>query len=266
MASGAAVALLEAGCQVIMAEVAHPCTVRRLGSFGTAVDEGRILVAGWSGTLVGAEEVRYKTRSLAVVVDPQAELLARLGADYLVDARMIKRRPPPLPWTWEKTVGLGPGFWCGDNAALVVETQRGENLGAVIEQGAAAPYTGVPGQVAGHTVERLLRAPIAGRLLSSHRIGDLVDRGEVVGQVGSQPVVCGVSGCLRGLVHPLVELSAGQKVGDVDPRGHLADPTEMTDKARRIGQGVVQAIGLLASGPALSANKNQSQNVCRDGV
>lgn len=42
------------------------------------------------------------------------------------------------------TIGLGPGFSAGDDVHLVVETNRGHNLGQVIYWGQAEPNTGTP--------------------------------------------------------------------------------------------------------------------------
>ena len=50
---------------------------------------------------------------------------------------------------------------------------------------------------------------------------------------------------VRGLVHHDAELSVGEKVGDVDPRGGAVDPSELTDKARKVGAGVRAALARL---------------------
>ena len=72
--------------------------------------------------------------------------------------------------------------------------------------------------------------------------GEIVEEGMVLGHVGGMPVVSGLSGMIRGLVHPEAELSPGVKVGDVDPRGSAIDPTLVTDKALAVGGGVLEAL------------------------
>jgi xanthine dehydrogenase accessory factor len=73
-------------------------------------------------------------------------------------------------------------------------------------------------------------------------IGDLVQEGMVLGHIGGIPVVCGLTGMIRGLVHPEAELSPGAKVGDVDPRGRAIDPSQVSDKAMAVGGGVLEAL------------------------
>ncbi|MBI4702491.1 MAG: hypothetical protein HY744_15335 [Deltaproteobacteria bacterium] len=56
---------------------------------------------------------------------------------------------------------------------------------------------------------------------------------------------------IRGLKLTGVEVGAGHKVGDVDPRQDRALLTEMTDKARAVGRAAVRAAesgGLLPAG------------------
>jgi len=245
MASGAAVALVQAGCQVVIAEIPNPCSVRRLVSFSEAIYEGMVTVSGILGNRVAADQLRWQSAAVLVAIDLHADQLDRLAPDVIVDARMTKKIPLSLPVTGCPIIGLGPGFVCGKNADLVVETQRGGQLGQVIRQGSAAPYTGVPGKIGGHDTKRVLRAPRAGNLISELKIGDMVDEGSVIGQIDGYSLVSSLTGMLRGLVHPEVELYQGQKVGDVDPRGAVVDPHLQSDKAQAIGAGVWQAVAEL---------------------
>jgi len=222
--------------------------VRRQVSFGTAVYEGNACVAGWSGSLTVADEAVFVPGRVVVLVDPKAAQICRLAPDWLVDARMRKIAPTVLPWPSNRIIGLGPGFVCGDNVALVVETKRGATLGQVVRVGGALPRIASPGKVGGQTTARLLRTPVAGRFEPYCSIGDLVRAGQTVGCVSGQPVVARVSGRLRGLVDGRAELLAGQKVGDVDPRGSQVDPAQLTDKARQVGQAVVLAVDILQAG------------------
>lgn len=248
MASAVAVALLEADYQVVMAEIDNPLAVRRLVCFSEAVYEGSATVVGWPGQLMEASAAAFVPAQATVIVDAFAAQLARLDPAAVVDARMTKQTPRSLPWADRPLIGLGPGFTCGENATMIVETLRGNELGRVLTTGQAAPYTGRPGAVGARTVARVLRSPAAGHLASLFKIGDLVAEGQVVGHVGGLPVVSALSGMVRGLVHQRAELSAGEKVGDVDPRAEAVDPAELTDKARKVGAGVRAALADILQG------------------
>lgn len=246
LASGVAWRLARCGYRLVVAEVSTPRAVRRLVCFGEAVYSGTVLIEGVPGVLVSAGEALPACVPVPVIVDPDARQLARLGPDAVIDARMLKLPPAPLPGSGWRVIGLGPGFRCQRDAVFVVETHREARLGRLIEQGEAAPDTGIPAAVAGQSSGRLLRAPAAGCLRPQRAIGDLVAIGETIGEVGGVAVRAGCDGLLRGLVHPDVELSAGEKVGDVDPRGAAVDPALISDKALAVAGGVLE--GLLRLG------------------
>ncbi len=161
LASGVAWRLCRCGYQVVMADIPAPLAVRRRVVFCEAIYEGRCQVEGLVGRCVAAPEVAFRRDEIVVCVDPEADQLARLAPAAVIDARMTKRRPQALPAGSAPLIGLGPGFCCGRDAALVVETHRGARLGALIEEGEAAPNTGVPGRIGGIASRRLLRAPAA---------------------------------------------------------------------------------------------------------
>jgi xanthine dehydrogenase accessory factor len=51
-----------------------------------------------------------------------------------------------------------------------------------------------------------------------------------------------IGGIVRGLIREGVEVKKGMKVGDIDPRGKREFCFTISDKARAIGGGVLEAI------------------------
>lgn len=47
---------------------------------------------------------------------------------------------------------------------------------------------------------------------------------------------------LRGLIHDGLTVIAGQKIGDIDPRGQIDYCNTISDKGRTISGGVLEAI------------------------
>lgn len=242
MASGVAVRLVRSGYRIILAETQKPLAVRRLVCFSEAVYAGRTVVEDIVGDMVDPDLLTFPAGQVAVVVDPEGSQLERLAPAAVVDARMTKKVPEPLPIGMARLIGLGPGFTCGLDADLIVETHREARLGTVINEGSAAPDTGVAGLVGGHTRLRVLRSPVTGRLAPLCAIGDLVEEGQVLGHVKEVPLVSGLKGLVRGLIHPRAELSVGMKVGDIDARGRRIDPSLISDKALAVGGGVLEAL------------------------
>lgn len=245
MASAVAVVLVQAGYRVVMAELPRPLAVRRLVCFSEAVYAGRATVAGIPGQLANPDAIGFRDGVVGISIDPSASALRRLSPRAVIDARLTKRAPVALPAAPAVVIGLGPGFTCGVDADLVIETHRAAGPGTVISEGGAAPDTGVPGVVGGHTSARVLRAPAAGHLRPCCVIGDLVVAGQAVGDVAGEPVISQLDGLVRGLIHERAELCPGMKVGDVDPRGVVVDPRAVSDKGLAIGGGVLQALNRL---------------------
>jgi xanthine dehydrogenase accessory factor len=140
------------------------------------------------------------------------------------------------------TIALGPYFEAGTHADVVIETNRGHNLGRLILHGTAEPDTGMPAVVKGHGAERVLRAPCEGRVRHIHDIGARVRRGEVICFVGDQPVPSPFDGIVRGLIMNGISVSQGLKIGDVDPRPSKTLCYTISDKARALGGAVLEAI------------------------
>jgi xanthine dehydrogenase accessory factor len=72
-----------------------------------------------------------------------------------VDAILAKRNLGTTINQAPLVIGLGPGFTAGEDVDVVIETERGHNLGRVLYQGQAAPDTGIPGEVGGESKRRL---------------------------------------------------------------------------------------------------------------
>ena len=245
LASGVAVRLHRAGFQVVITELAQPRVVRRSVSFAEAVFVGQTEVEGVIGELFSdLDQVKKALRLgiIPVLIDPDLEFLEVLQPEIVVDARMRKKPPERGKELATLVVGLGPGFVAGGNCHVVVETNRGHDLGRVLWEGAPQADTGIPGEVKGFGVERVLHAPGAGELISSAGIGDRVREGEVVASVNGQEVQAPFDGVLRGLLRPGSQVEQGMKIGDVDPRDDPAMVNLVSDKSRAIGGGVLEAI------------------------
>jgi xanthine dehydrogenase accessory factor len=246
MASGVAWRLYRANIRrLVMLEVPDPLAVRRNVSFCEALHQGWQTVEGVQAVKaagIGGVPRAWDTGQIPVLVDPEARLVPHLAPDVLVDATLAKRNLGTRLSDAPLVIGLGPGFSAGRDVHRVIETNRGHNLGRVIAAGAAEADTGVPGSVAGFGVERVLRAPAAGVFSTRRRIGERVRSGEVAGSVAGAAVTVRLDGILRGLIRPGTTVTAGLKLGDVDPRGDESYCLTISDKARAVAGGVLEAI------------------------
>ena len=265
LATGAAHRLFRAGFPVILTEAERPTMVRRTVAFAECLYAGSIEVEGvearpargWTpGEKLASARALLAEGVVPVVVDPEGEIIPLARPAAVVDAILAKRNLGTRLDQAEVVVALGPGFTAGLDAHAVIETARGHNIGRVILEGPAEPDTGVPGPVEGFTTERLLRSPAAGRFEPLRRIGDRVEKGQAVARVGGQEVKAQVSGVLRGLLREGLEVTPGFKVGDIDPRARPEHCFTISDKARAVAGGVLEAVMMFLFGVHSAAERS----------
>jgi len=245
MGTGVAHRLARSGFRVCITEIAEPMAVRREVAFCEAVFAGQKEVEGLVARRVAgkAEILRtWKEGKIPVVIDPECSIREQLKPDVLIDAILAKKNTGTHLADASLVIGLGPGFRAGEDVHFVIETNRGHRMGMVIEEGEAEPDTGIPGEISGYTWERVLRAPTSGRFKGMKRIGDRVEKGEVVAEVDGNPIKSGISGTLRGVLRDGLWVQEQTKIGDVDPRGVRENCFTISEKARAIAGGVLEAI------------------------
>jgi xanthine dehydrogenase accessory factor len=264
LATGVALRLHRAGIKVVITELAQPLAVRRAVSFGEAVYEGVHTVEGVTARRVEPEQINsvLESSEIPVLIDPGADVLTfdpstrpighserRLQPSTFVsviDARLTKQPPSPLPRAVPLHIGLGPGFEAGVNCHAVIETRRSHTLGRVYWDGASQPDSGQPEG----DPRRVLRAPADGLLAAKAKIGDHVEEGQQVAVISNQwsvdsekySVVSPIKGVLRGVIREGIHVNKGWKIGDVDPRDDASACYLVSDKALAIGGAALEAI------------------------
>jgi len=165
-----------------------------------------------------------------------------IAPDVVVDAVLAKRNTGTAIGDAPLVIALGPGFEAGRDCHMVIETDRGHELGRIITEGSAAPNTGVPGTIAGVSTERVVRAPAGGVFNARRAIGDVVEVGEILGDVDGAEVAAAIAGVVRGLIRDGTTVDAGLKLGDIDPRANPGHCATISDKARAIAGSVLEAV------------------------
>ncbi|MSS62894.1 selenium-dependent molybdenum cofactor biosynthesis protein YqeB [Velocimicrobium porci] len=245
LATGIGYRLFRSGYEVIMTEIAVPTAVRRTVSFSRAVYEDEAVVEGVCAKKADNLEQAYdliRQGVIPVLVDETTEIRKQYCPEVLVDAILAKRNTGTSITDAPLVIGVGPGFVAKMDCHKVIETKRGHYLGSVIEDGAAIPNTGIPGDVGGYTVERIIRASADGIFKPEVEIGDTVEKGQCVAYVNEIPVYAQMSGIVRGMLQNGVAVTKGMKSGDIDARSVKEHCFTISDKARAIGGGVLEAV------------------------
>lgn len=250
LATGVAHRLRKCGFNIIMTEISEPTTVRRTVAFSQAVYDNYAEVEGIKAVFVSEIEEAKKAINkglIAVIVDEKAEIIKKLRPDVVVDAIVGKRNLGTNIKDAPIVIALGPGFAAGVDCHCVIETQRGHYLGKAIYDGSAIPNSGVPGDIGGYTNERIIKASNNGRISPVSKIGDYVEKGDIVAYVDGVPIFAEISGTVRGMLQKDVNVFKGMKSGDIDPRCEKNHCFTISDKARSIGGGVLEAVLYLNS-------------------
>ena len=245
IATGIALRLHRAGVQIVMTDLPQPTSIRRTVCFSEAIRLGRVQVEDvWAQCVQTAQEAAAlaQTGAIAVLADPEAQCVAALHPDGMVDAILAKKNLGTRITDAPVVIAVGPGFTAGVDCHAAVETMRGHTLGRVLYHGSPLPNTGVPGMIGGYAAERVLRAPAAGVFEPCKEIGAQVRAGEVAAVVNGVPMLCTIDGCLRGILQAGVPVFEGMKCGDIDPRCKPEHCLCASDKALAVGGGVLEAL------------------------
>ena len=292
LATGIIHGLHRAGHRVIALETDYPAAIRRQVSFCEAVYDGSAAVEGVTARLVpaltdaetdtetysgindtpaahivsekwdsSAIEAVLEAGEVPLLIDPKGESIALLKPDVVVDAIIAKKNLGTTIDMAPLVIGVGPGFTAGQDVHLVIESMRGHNLARIITDGMAQPNTGVPGNIAGFTSERVIHAPAAGYIHDVRKIGDIVQKGDEIARIYPDkesydnalseyvPVNATITGIIRGLIREGYYFREGFKIADIDPReSELTNCFTISDKARSIAGSVLEAVSAFEHG------------------
>lgn len=292
LATGIIHRLHRAGHRVIALETDYPAAIRRQVSFCEAVYDGSAVVEGVTARLVpaladaetdtetysgendtpaahivsekwdsSAIEAVLEAGEVPLLIDKKGESIALLKPDVVVDAIIAKKNLGTTIDMAPLVIGVGPGFTAGQDVHLVIESMRGHNLARIITDGMAQPNTGVPGNIAGFTSERVIHAPAAGYIHDVRKIGDIVQKGDEIARIYPDkesydnalseyvPVNATITGIIRGLIREGYYFRKGFKIADIDPReSEITNCFTISDKARSIAGSVLEAVSAFEHG------------------
>lgn len=245
IATGTIYRLNQAGYKVIVLEIAQPTVIRHTVSAAQCIFSEKTEVEGMEAVLVNASDEALALAEkgiIPVMIDPDGAMIKKLHPYIVIDAILAKKNIGTRIDMAPVVIGLGPGFSAGRDVHAVIETMRGHYLGRVYYKGEAIPDTGVPGEIAGASSERIVRSPANGSFTPIRKIGDTVNKEEILGYVEGVPVRSPLKGVLRGLINQGVAVKERMKIGDIDPRDVRDHCWSISDKARAVAGGVLEAI------------------------
>ncbi|SHH86379.1 selenium-dependent molybdenum cofactor biosynthesis protein YqeB [Clostridium grantii] len=247
IATGIIHRLYRAGFKVIVLEVEKPSLIRRRVSFGQSIYDKEIEIEGIKSKHVEtfSEAIECLEQGIIpVIIDEQGEIIKNNKIDVVVDAILAKKNLGTTMEMASVIIGVGPGFTVGKDVHAIIESNRGHNLGKVIleKNKSAESNTGIPGNIMGFTEERVVRAVGEGNIKIVKDIGALVKKRDVLATIEGKKVEAKIDGVVRGMINEGFYVFDGMKIGDIDPRGNKENCFEISDKARSVGGGVLEAV------------------------
>jgi len=246
VASGVIQKLHRAGFRVLVLEIAKPTSIRRTVCFSEAIYNDEIILENIVSVFAKNEAQISKAwfeDKVPVVIDPKCDYINLFKPLIVVDAIIAKKNTGMNRGLAPITIAVGPGFRAGIDVDIVIESNRGHNLGRLIFEGMAEPNTNNPGNIDGFTRERVLYSPCEGILKTDYNIGDVVKKGEIIATVNQENIIAKIDGILRGILRDNTYVTKDFKVGDVDPRiNQISNCYTISDKARAIGGAVLEAV------------------------
>ncbi|PWB73944.1 MAG: molybdenum hydroxylase [Holophagae bacterium] len=255
--------------RILMLERRYPKAIRRQVCFSEAILDGSQTIQGIRARFArNIEDVDriHDAGEVAVSVMGLDETVEKWHPDIFIEAAMLRRNWGLTPELAPVVIALGPGYVAKRDCHAVVETFRGPDVGAVLDDTGDELEDEPPAEIMGFAEERVLKAIRDGIFFTQKNIGDIVERGERVGTVvsvygveefrkgvpvdASYAVTARIAGVIRGLLRDGVPVKAGDRIADIDPRGRTDDLDHISDKSRRVAEGVHEALlGLLTKIP-----------------
>ncbi len=244
LGTGVAWTLFKANLKkLIILEKANPLSIRREVCFSSAIYEGKKEIEGVKAEKINKDKLTFETEDfIQVSVDEKGESIEKLKPHVIVDAILSKRNFRHYNLDKYFVIGLGPEFQPSKNCHVAIETNRGHNLGKIFDQSPPMAPTGTPAEINGYSEKRLLRAPVNGIVKNIKKIGEKVEKGNIICFVDNVPVKAEINGILRGLIHDGAGVGKMLKIGDIDPRGKKEFCYTISEKSRCVAGSVLLAI------------------------
>ncbi|WP_245276367.1 xanthine dehydrogenase [Methylocapsa aurea] len=266
IASAIAVFLRRFGRAVVLSHDPLAPVIRRGMAFYDALYDDERLVETIAAMRIDSVSELFDVAALrdrvAVTSLGLTDLLVLGQPDIIVDARMHKRSiMPRLRGLAGLTIGLGPGFTARGNCDVAIET-RPDRAGLVLREGTTEPVAALPSLLGGIGAERFVYSKAPGRWRTALDIGARIFRGVIVGHHGGAAVKAPIDGILRGLARDGIEIPAGVKLIEIDPRGRASKWTGIDERARGIAEAVVRAIMLCEAERVLEGDLPARKRPC----
>ncbi|MFH1998909.1 MAG: hypothetical protein ABIK28_04465 [Planctomycetota bacterium] len=214
-----------------------PMTLLRGNAFSQAVFAGTFMVEGVNArkavvtealSLIDHEVIPLLTADASSVLDV-------LGPDIVVDASYTFMKSGLRVGDASVVIGVGSGFMAGEDCDVVINATPGFDMGRLLYRGSA------PGPSLPDTIKReKITADTGGLFMPRKRLGQKVEKGEIIALAGDGEIRCGSAGVISAQLQEGLEIYEGTIVAEVDLRGKEDYGFLISDWDRAISGGVLE--------------------------
>lgn len=251
IASAIAVHMRRLGWAVVLSHDPFPPVIRRQMAFHDCLFGDRVVLdsvtAERAETALELFAILDYSPHVAVTPLQFHDLVALRAPEALIDARLQTYRvTPDLRHLARLTVGLGPHFIVGRNCDIAIETKptRAGHVvaGHVVQAGETETADHVADRLGDVGEERFVYAPRYGLWHTAIDIGVRVFKDFVVGHLDGAPISAPLDGVLRGVARDGLQIPAGVKLLEIDPRGRAARWTGIDERSELVASAVARAL------------------------
>ena len=215
MASAVACSLYKAGfTRILMTELQRPLSISRQNCFSEAFFSLTKEIDGVKARSV--KPLRPIIHSnwidgyIAVLHDPTAESIAEVEPKIIIDARNIKEKPDTSMEDAELVIGLGDVFTAGVNCHIAIPSSTWKT----------AEKDNVKHSKTADTISidnlNIIKSNLDGFFTTDHKIGDSIQKDEVLANINEVGVKAPVKGIIRSILRNKTAITAGTKIAEID--------------------------------------------------
>jgi xanthine dehydrogenase accessory factor len=234
--------------RVCITEIDNPLSINRGTCFSEAIYDGTKTIEGITAdkTSISLENIYKVWRSgkIPIVADPELTVKPFILPDVLVNAMMIERETNTKMSDAPLVIGIGNGFAAGENVHMVVDSNKGNDLGKVIIAGKPIVIPDKPKDISELVDEGILWSEDSGIFTTGKSLGDSVAVNDIIGKIDDIPLKAPMSGILRGLIRNDIKVLGHTKLAEIDPVNNKSVCFSIRDSARAISGGVLEAVML----------------------
>jgi xanthine dehydrogenase accessory factor len=232
--------------RVCITDIESPLSINRGTCFSESIYDVTKTVEGVTAekTAISLENIYkvWRNGKIPIVVDPESSVKPLILPDVLINAMMLERETNTKMSDAPLVIGIGNSFSAGDNVHMVIDSNKGNDLGKVIISGRPQQLPDKSKDIIELIDEGILWSSDSGLFTTTKNIGDSVTLDDIIGKIDDVSLKAPLSGTIRGLLRNETKVLAHTRLFEIDPVNNKSACFNIRDSVRAISGGVLEAV------------------------